>query len=160
MPYSPEEVADRMEIQDKINMYCHAFDRFDYDALDAVFAPECKFDFTHLNGGTRDWVFMKKFLKKFHHPPHDQHYYTNIYVEFDDETRTSAHSYSKVFNPLAAKKNDDIHFFSLYGTYHDWWRKTEDGWFSFGRKWEMNWMDGDYPFDQPPGSNLPQPDEL
>jgi SnoaL-like domain len=37
--YSVEELSDRVEIQDRLAMYCHAFDRADWAALDGIFCP-------------------------------------------------------------------------------------------------------------------------
>jgi hypothetical protein len=160
MGYSAGEVADRMEIQDKISLYCHAFDKGDFDALDAVFAPDCIFDFTAADNGTRDWSFMKRYLKTKHTLRHDQHYYTNIHIEFDDGSRETAKSVSKVFNPQSITLEGEEHFFDMFGEYHDWWSRTPDGWRSVRRQWNMAWIGGDYPLDQPPGARLPAADDI
>jgi hypothetical protein len=45
-PYSPDEVADRLEIEQVIARYVHALDARDYDILDDVFLPDTRFDLT------------------------------------------------------------------------------------------------------------------
>jgi hypothetical protein len=159
MTYSPGEVADRLEIQDQIALYCHAFDAFDWDALDEVFAPECTFDFSRLGSGTRDWTFMKQYFAKKHIPPHDLHIYANPLIRFNAD-RTEATSICKVYNPQGVIKKGELHLFALHGNYHDRWAKKANGWRIVGRQWELAFIMGDYPFDSPPGASIPQPGEL
>jgi hypothetical protein len=160
MTYSLTEMADRMAIQDAITLYVHKFDEFDFDALDAVFTPDTSFDFTRLNGGTRDWPTMKQYLKVHHNLPSDQHIYANPLIEFNQDC-SAATSRSKVYNPQALVDDEGVlHQYSLHGVYHDEWRKTADGWRIVSRRWELAFIEGDYPFDSPPGSNLPSAEEM
>jgi hypothetical protein len=160
MTYSLEELADRMAIQDAIALYVHAFDEFDFDALDAVFTPETVFDFSRLNGGTRDWPTMKAYLKMHHRLPRDQHIYGNISIEFNAD-RSEAKSKSKVFNPQALlDERQELHKYALHGVYHDLWRKAPDGWRITARSWQLSFIDGDYPYDSPPGANLPSAEQI
>ncbi|WP_326835054.1 nuclear transport factor 2 family protein [Amycolatopsis rhabdoformis] len=159
MPFSLDEIADRMEIQDRIALYVHAFDEKDFDALDEVFAPDTTFDFTKLGGGTRDWPTMKAYFKKHHNLPRDFHVYANVLIGFAPE-RTHATTKSKVYNPQGVLHDGKVHGYSLVGTYHDRWHRRPEGWRITARRWELAWIDGDYPFSEPPGANLPAADEL
>ena len=42
------EISDRLEIQDRIDLYCHALDEGQLDELDQVFLPDARLDFTCL----------------------------------------------------------------------------------------------------------------
>src|ERR1700741_4939715 len=62
MPYSLEELSDRLEINDTIIRYVHALDDHEIDVLDTVFAPDCKFDFSSVSGPCGSWAELKPTL--------------------------------------------------------------------------------------------------
>ena len=159
MPYSLDEISDRMEIEQKIALYCHAIDLRDFDLLDDVFLPETSFDFTRVNNGFRDWTFMKKFMRDHWNLAHDFHIYANIWIRFNAD-RSEAVSLSKVYNPQGIKDDKGTHFYTAVGTYKDDWRRSELGWRSLARQWMPSWIEGDYPHSEPPGASLPKPGEI
>jgi ketosteroid isomerase-like protein len=160
MAFSMTEIADRLEIDDRIALYVHAFDEKDFDRLDDVFTPDTVFDFTSLGSGTRTWPTMKAYFKKYHTLPRDLHFYTNVLVTFVADG-SHATSKSRVYNPQGVyDESGEIRLYALFGTYHDAWEKRAQGWRITGRRWELGWIEGDYPFAEPPGANLPEADEL
>jgi hypothetical protein len=147
--YSLEELSDRMEIQDRLAMYCHAFDRDDWDALDAIFRPETSFDYA--NVGIPEpvtWAQLKVRLRDEPPLPFNQHVYTNSHIEFDAERQTAVVQ-TKVFNPqLVPGPDGRLHSFAGHGEYRDEWRRTDDGWRVFTRQWTCRHNSGDYPYDR------------
>jgi SnoaL-like protein len=148
--YSVEELSDRVEIQDRLAMYCHAFDRADWAALDGIFLPETTFDFASVGiPELTTWAQLKVSLRDAPPIPFDQHVYTNTYIEFDDVRRTAV-VLTKVFNPQCAPGPDGrLHTFAGHGEYRDEWRRTDSGWRVFTRQWTCRHNSGDYPYDRP-----------
>jgi hypothetical protein len=144
--YSLEEIADRLEITDRIALYCHAMDDGDFDALDQVFASDAVLDYRALGLPPLTWVQLKDRLKAGEPAPFDQHVYSNIHIVFAAD-RATAEVKSKVFNPQGMPGADGrIHFFGSHGDYHDVWHRTEDGWRIRTRYWSHQFFSGDYPF--------------
>ena len=54
MTLSPQELSDRLEIQDLLVDYSHAIDTRDWDALDDVFTPDAFIDYSAFGGSTGD----------------------------------------------------------------------------------------------------------
>jgi hypothetical protein len=148
--YSVEELSDRVEIQDRLAMYCHAFDRADWAALDGIFLPETTFDFASVGiPQLTTWAQLRVSLQDAPSIPFDQHVYTNTYIEFDDD-RSSAVVLTKVYNPQYAPGPDGrLHSFAGHGEYRDEWRRTDNGWRAFTRQWTCRHNSGDYPYDRP-----------
>lgn len=59
---TPEEVADRLEIQDLLTRYSEAVDRRRWDALDELFSPDATIDYSAMGGATGDLATIKAFL--------------------------------------------------------------------------------------------------
>jgi hypothetical protein len=147
--FSLEEISDRLEIQHRINLYCHALDNAEWDLLDEVFLPDAILDFSCLNLAPLTWLNMKDRLRKGRRAPFDQHIYANTYITFPDG-RGRALTVSKVFNPQGMPGADgNIHFFGNHGEYTDHWERTDAGWRVRHRTWDQKFYSGDYPF---PGS--------
>jgi SnoaL-like domain len=147
--YSLEEISDRLEIQHRINLYCHALDNGDLDQLDEVFLPDAQMDFSCLGLAPLTWTAMKERLREGRPGPYDQHIYANSLVTFASD-RATATVLSKVYNPQAMPGPDgQLHFFGNHGEYHDVWEKTPAGWRIGDRKWVQIFYSGDYPFPGP-----------
>lgn len=152
VPYSPEEVADRLAIQDVMARYAHGLDARDYDALDGVFLANAIIDLTDAGSPRGTWLEIKPFyeanLRNF---VYYFHAITNMQIEFNRD-RSEARSVSKVINPVGMLGEDgQVHFFETIGHHHDSWRKTPEGWRISERRWQSGWVWGDYPFDHEPG---------
>jgi len=138
---------DRVEIQDRINLYCHALDDADYDQLDEVFLSDAVLDYSCLGLAKLTWLEMKERLRTGRPAPFDQHLYSNSHIRFGDDGNT-AFVRSKVFNPQGMPGPDGkVHFFGNHGDYHDEWHRTDAGWRIRSRRWDHKFYSGDYPFD-------------
>jgi SnoaL-like domain len=144
--FSSDEIADRLEIQHRINLYCHALDNGDLDRLDDVFLPDARMDFTCLGLAPLTWSEMRERLKAGRPAPFDQHIYANSYITFSDD-RATATVLSKVYNPQGMPGPDgQVHFYDNHGEYHDQWRRIDAGWRICDRLWRQKFYSGDYPF--------------
>lgn len=57
--FTPERVADRLEIQDVVHRWCRAIDRLDYDSMRKVFHPDATDNHNFYCGdveGLIDWI--------------------------------------------------------------------------------------------------------
>jgi hypothetical protein len=151
--YSPEEVADRMAINDLITRYVHALDDREYDVLDTVFLPDTIFDLTSAGAIRGTWPTVKELYKSQRTIyVHYLHVYGNVRIDFDSDRR-SAQVKSKVINPIGVPdETGKVRLFQVHGAYDDVFVKTDDGWRIKERKWQHGWISGDYPFDKPPGA--------
>ena len=151
-PYSPEEIADRLAIEQVIARYVHALDARDYDALDDVFAADARFDLTEAGGIAGSWAEVKKYYQDNLGAFADyQHVFANVLVEFD-AGRRGARSRAKVINPCGMTGSDGaLHHFEVTGSCEDVWRRVPDGRRITGRTWRHGWIWGDYPLASPPG---------
>jgi hypothetical protein len=146
--YSLVEISDRMEIQDRINLYCHALDAGEWDRLDEVFLPDAVLDFSCLGLAPLGWVEMKERLRTGRPAPCEQHIYANTHIRFSDDGN-EAFTVSKVFNPQAMPGPDGmLHHFGNHGEYSDEWVRTDVGWRIRDRRWHHKFYSGDYPFDR------------
>jgi len=142
------EISDRLEIQDRIDLYCHALDDGQLDELDQVFLPDARLDFTCLGLDPMTWLQLKQRLRTGKAAPHEQHLYTNVHIAFDGDD--TARTRSKVYNPQGIPGLDGkIHFCGNHGVYYDEWVRTAPGWRIRDRRWEHKFYSGDYPFDRP-----------
>jgi hypothetical protein len=147
--FSIEEISDRLEIQHRINLYCHALDNGEWDELDEVFLSDAMMDFSCLGLAPLTWREMKERLRAGRPAPFDQHIYANTYITFNDGG-LRALSLSKVFNPQGMPGPDgNVPFFGNHGEYRDEWENTAAGWRIRTRTWDQKFYSGDYPFPGP-----------
>lgn len=64
MTLSLQEISDRIEIQDLITAYSYAIDTRNWDALDDVFTPDARIDYSEMGGSKGDVAETKRFLRK------------------------------------------------------------------------------------------------
>ena len=62
MTLTPQEISDRLEIQDLLVDYSHAVDSRNWDALDDVFTPDAFIDYRAFGGSSGDLATTKEFL--------------------------------------------------------------------------------------------------
>ena len=90
-PYSPERLADRMEIQDAIYRWCRAVDRLDYDAIRSVFHPDAEDDHGSYSGGVEGLI---EWVRQRHRTiPCSVHKIGQILIEFGSADVAVAESY-------------------------------------------------------------------
>jgi 3-phenylpropionate/cinnamic acid dioxygenase small subunit len=141
---SPEEIADRLEIERLLVAYGWALDSKDWDALRACFAPGATVDYTTSGGpaGTADdfvpWV--AKMLSAF---PMTQHMMTNIDVTIDGDTAIAR---TACYNPMGAATDEGpLHHFFIGLEYHDRLVRTDAGWKIAFRDEQQKWFEGSLP---------------
>ena len=142
MPYTLEEMADRMAIYDLYARYVHANDDGDMDALDKIYMPDTTFDWTETGFIKTDWASMKakSGLKEVF--AYMYHLCGNIRIDFNED-RSIAYVKSKTINPSGRRdENGDAHLFQVQGGYSDTLINTEDGWRIKDRYWNHAWISG------------------
>jgi hypothetical protein len=124
MTMSPQEVADRLAITDKIYRYCRSVDRLDVAVGHSVFHPDSHADFGASYVGTgRGWIdFICQEHRKF---LHHSHQVTNIVIEVDGD-RAGSEAY--VTATLRARDGDAIVQRQFWARYVDAWSKRDGEW--------------------------------
>jgi len=103
--YSPEKIADRMQIQDVMYRWCRAVDRLDYDGIRAVFHPDAVDRHGPFNGdvdGLVAWI-RERHAKI----PFSMHQISNILIEFARDDVALVETYVRTVQryPADAKAN-------------------------------------------------------
>lgn len=78
--YSPERIADRMQIQDCMYRWCRSVDRLDFDLMKTVFHPDATDAHGAYDGGVEglmDWI-----RNRHRNIPFSMHAVSNLLVEF------------------------------------------------------------------------------
>jgi hypothetical protein len=89
--YSPDRIADRMQIQDVLYRWCRAIDRLDFDEIRAVFHPDAIDNHGPYNGGLDglvDWI-----RQRHESIPFSMHQISNILIEFAGPDLALAETY-------------------------------------------------------------------
>jgi SnoaL-like domain len=121
------ELADRLAIQDLIARYPLAVDGRDWDALDELFTPDARIDFTAFGGPAGDLASTKSFLRDalggFRRT---QHMMGLPAITLDGDRATSRTSCN---NPMVIDNADGSTAVWLIGLwYDDEFARTPDGW--------------------------------
>ena len=130
MTLSSTEVADRLEIADKIYRYCRSVDRLDIPVGHSVFHEDSVADFGASYVGTgRGWIdFICEEHKKF---LYHSHQVTNVIIELDGE---QAGSESYVYASLQRQDGDKV-------VQHEFWARYVDKWSKRGGDWAIDRRD-------------------
>ena len=133
---SPEEIADRLEIDALITAYAVSVDARDWDALRALFADDAVLDYSALDGpraGVDEAVaWVAEGLSGF---PASQHLCVNREIHvLGDQARARC----ALFNPLVDGAGR-VHY--VGGRYDDRFVRTTDGWRFRQRVATPTWSD-------------------
>jgi ketosteroid isomerase-like protein len=118
--------SDRLEIQDLIARYAHAVDRHDWDALDHLFTPDCRIDYTAMGGIAGDLASVKAYLAET--MPmfvSTQHMMGLPVIDLDGDTATAV---TICHNPLVLSGGDDPQVLICALWYHHQLIRTPEGW--------------------------------
>lgn len=133
---SLQEMSDRLEIQDLFARYCHAIDSRDWDALDAVFTPDARIDYSEAGGATGDYPAIKAWLARALEPfPAYQHMVATSRIDIDGD---EAAARTILFNPMVHRDEaggQQVFFVGLW--YRDRLVRTPAGWRIAERREEM-----------------------
>jgi len=140
-PYSAEELADRLAIDDLLTRYAMAVDDGDWDALDTVFTPDATIDYTSAGGIRGSYPEVKAWLEKALAPfPVRQHLIGNKRVAIDGD-RATVRAY--FFNPMRLTLADGTsHSAPGGGYYNHRLIRTPEGWRSQELVEDEVWRDG------------------
>ena len=133
------EVEDRLAIQDLIARYPIAVDGRDWDALDELFTPDARIDFTAFGGPAGDLPSIKAFLRDalggFRRT---QHMMGLPAITLSGDTATARTSCN---NPMVIDGPDGETSVWLIGLwYDDEFARTPDGWRFASRKQERSYF--------------------
>lgn len=133
MMMSLQEMSDRLEIQDLFATYSFAIDDRDWDALDGVFTPDARIDYTETGGAKGSFAEIKAWLptalERF---PAFQHMVATTKLELDGDSATSR---TILFNPMV--HDGQTFFIGLW--YRDMLVRTADGWRIAERYEQASW---------------------
>lgn len=105
-PYSPQRIADRLEIQDLMYRWCRAVDRLDRAGMLAVFHPGAIDSHGPYIGpveGLVDWIFER------HRPiGFSSHFIGNLLIEFADENTALVESYVRTIQQYPAHAKQQL----------------------------------------------------
>lgn len=124
---TPEEIADRIEIDDLLTAYAVAVDARDWDAVAALFADGAVLDYSAFDGPRAGAIeaiaWVAEGLSGF---PVSQHLVTNrqVWLAVDGDLDT-ARARCEVFNPMV---DSDGTVVQVGGSYEDRLVRTPAGW--------------------------------
>jgi 3-phenylpropionate/cinnamic acid dioxygenase small subunit len=137
--FSPQELSDRIRIQDLFTAYAAAVDARDWDAFKGFFAADAVLDYTAFGGprGSADDAvqWLDRAMRVI---AASQHLISNISVQVDGDDATAR---SSVFSPLVIGEGERKEVMLNGGTYSDRLRRTEDGWRITERVAQLAWAD-------------------
>ena len=141
---TPEEISDRLEIEQVMVKYVWALDAKEFDALRDVFTADAQVDYTESGGiagpATEFIPWVAKMLSAF---PMTQHLLMNVDITLDGDRATAR---SACYNPMgAATREGPLHHFFIGIEYHDEIVRTADGWRIARRVEKQRWFDGKLP---------------
>lgn len=135
---SLQEISDRLEIQDLLNRYCHAIDSRDWDALDDVFTPDARIDYSEAGGAVGGYAEIKAWLPKaLERFPAYQHMVATSRLDIDGD---EAAARTILFNPMVHRDEaggEQVFFIGLW--YRDRLVRTPAGWRIAERREEMSY---------------------
>lgn len=127
---APEEVADRLAIQELIARYSDAIDHRNWDALDRIFTDDAAIDYTEMGGISGGVSDVKRYLAEtFAMFASTEHLMGLPVIEIDGDR---AKAVTPCHNPLVlgAKGVDDFdpNLLVCGLWYHETFVRTPDGW--------------------------------
>jgi ketosteroid isomerase-like protein len=137
---SPDELADRLHIEDLLTRYACAVDARDWDVVASAFTPDAVLDYSAFGGPRGSVEDAVSWIGRALTPiAGSQHMITNLRVEVDGDL-ASARSY--VFSPLVIGPPDREQSVMLTGgEYADRLQRTPDGWRIIERTASLTWSD-------------------
>ena len=133
-----QEISDRLEIQDLFARYSFAIDERDWEALDQVFTPDARIDYTESGGAKGSLAAIKAWLpgalERF---PAFQHMVATTKLTLDGDT---ANSRTILFNPMVhVGDGGERQTFFMGLWYRDTLVRTPAGWRISERYEELGW---------------------
>lgn len=143
MPYTVEQLSDKLEITETLYRYATALDTRDRELLREVFLEDAVF-LIGAGVGRYDGVeaigsVVTEFLGGLEA---SQHIITNPVIELDGDTASSrCYLHAQHYMPDQRTGGNTL---EIGGTYHDQLVRTADGWRIRQRELEVTWTEGNF----------------
>ena len=133
-----QEISDRLEIQDLFARYSFAIDERDWEALDHIFTPDARIDYTESGGAKGSLAEIKAWLPgalaRF---PAFQHMVATTKLTLAGDKATSR---TILFNPMVEEgEGGERQTFFMGLWYRDTLVRTPGGWRISERYEELGW---------------------
>lgn len=136
---TPEELSDRLEIQDVLARYCHAVDRQDWPAFLQLFTEDAVLDYTAFGGPRAGAADMSDYLGAVLAGLRgSQHTISTTVVELDGAAATSRSAAQVMMISDGGDGAEHVLFIGLW--YRDALVRTAAGWRIRERVQERSWM--------------------
>ncbi len=144
--YTPEYVADRLQLLDLCVRYAVGVDREDWEVFRSCFTEDAVIDYTATGGPRHPVEGMVDFLSQAMQPfVGKQHLMINHEVEIDGDTARGRLGF---YNPMPLKTEHGM-LFTLYGGWYiDEYKRTPEGWKISARSQELSFDTSKFPFLQ------------
>ena len=144
--YTPEYIADRMQLHDLCVRYAVGVDRKDWDVFRSCFTADAVIDYTATGGPRNDLEGTVEFLSEALQPfVGTQHFMMNHEVEIDGDTASGRMGF---YNPMPLQTGSGKVFVLYGGWYLDEYRRTAEGWRISDRSQELSFDTASLPFLQ------------
>lgn len=135
---SPQEMSDRLEIQDLLASYCGAIDARNWDALDDIFTSDAIIDYTEAGGARGNLQETKAYLDKALTPfTAMQHMLGLPVIKITGDIATAR---TPLFNPMVIEREGTPHVFFVGMWYCDELIRAEAGWRIQNRREELSYF--------------------
>lgn len=139
-----QQISDRLEIEDVITRYTRAVDSHDWDALDTVFTPDARIDYTESGGIAGSYPEARAWLAETLPAVFEKYMHTvgQVAIEYD-EGGDAAEVTAYFDNPMQMRTGDGgTRLVEVGGLYHHSMVRTPDGWRSRRLHEELVWKRG------------------
>lgn len=143
MPYTVEELSDKLEITETLYRYATALDTRDRELLRDVFVEDAVFQIGAGVGEFRGVEAIGSVVTEFLGGLEaSQHIITNPVIELDgDRARSRCYLHAQHYMPDQRTGGNTL---EIGGTYHDRLVRTADGWRIEQRELEVTWTEGNF----------------
>jgi len=141
--YTPEYVADRLQILDLCTRYAVGVDRKDWDLWESCFTEDATIDYTATGGPKHKRPEMRAFLEEAMAAfSGTQHFTLNQEIQIDGDTANGRVGF---YNPMPLNLETGKLFYLVGGWYIDEYVRTEDGWKFSRRSEELSFDTSKFP---------------
>ena len=150
MPFSLQELSDRLEIDDLLTRYATGVDRRDWDLWESCFTPDAFIDYTAFGGTSGSVADVRAWLEKvFEMFGASQHLVVNKEITLDGDEGTGRCAF---YNPMVLPREGKDPLLWVEGGYYlDRFVRTPDGWRIRERREEFSYSTRTMPLLRPEG---------
>jgi len=124
---TPQEISDRLEIEDVLQRYFRSMDTWDFDLLKTVFTPDAALRYDALGGVETTAREMTLAFGEFNrHFSFMQHMAGQVLIELDGDSARASSTLRAIH--VQALQDGGENEWIVYGVYHDQLERTPEGW--------------------------------